>query len=178
MTREFLLLRHAKSSWDGPAQTDHARPLNAAGQEAAVAMRPILDQSSPPDLILVSSARRTLQTLQALGPFPDSTLVSQHDDLYLAPLPRLLHILHEVAPATGRVLLIGHNPGLAELALTLAEGQEMGTADPGVRRLADGFPTGALAVFTVLVPWRQLGIAGGTRLLRFVTPRDVRESAT
>ena len=63
--RQLLLLRHAKSSWDDPALSDHARPLNARGRRAATAMAQAMRELGlAPDIVLVSSARRTLQTLK------------------------------------------------------------------------------------------------------------------
>jgi phosphohistidine phosphatase len=67
--RQLLLLRHAKSSWDDPDLPDHARPLNARGKRAAAVMAAVMqDLGLAPDIVLVSSARRTLQTLEALSP--------------------------------------------------------------------------------------------------------------
>ena len=69
--RRLLLLRHAKSSWDDPALSDHARPLNSRGRKAAAAVAQLFHRLTlAPDLVLVSSARRTLQTLEALSPLP------------------------------------------------------------------------------------------------------------
>ncbi|USQ70926.1 histidine phosphatase family protein [Roseomonas mucosa] len=71
--RRLLLLRHAKSSWDDPALSDHARPLNSRGRKAAAAVAQLFHRLNlAPDLVLVSSARRTLQTLEALSPSPAS----------------------------------------------------------------------------------------------------------
>src|ERR1700712_4591409 len=92
--RQLLLLRHAKSSWDDPALPDHARPLNARGKRAAGAMARVMrDLGLSPDGGLVSSARRTLQTLEAFGPLPDSPIILPMDDLYLAPWTRLLELV-------------------------------------------------------------------------------------
>ncbi|MFC7538294.1 SixA phosphatase family protein [Siccirubricoccus deserti] len=64
-----MLLRHAKSSWDDPGLPDHARPLNARGRRAAAAIAQAMQELRlSPDIVLVSSARRTLQTLEALTP--------------------------------------------------------------------------------------------------------------
>ena len=71
------------------------------------------------------------------------------------------------------VMVIGHNPGLHDLAVQLAGGAR----DPGdARRLAEGFPTGALAEFVIPGAWRTLGPGGG-RLHRFVCPRDLPQLA-
>ncbi|MDJ0390502.1 histidine phosphatase family protein [Roseomonas sp. E05] len=175
--RQLLLLRHAKSSWDDPSLPDHARPLNARGKRAAAAMAGVMhDLGLAPDIVLVSSARRTLQTLEALAPLPDSPIVEPMDDLYLAPWPRLLEALHS-APETARsVLLIAHNPGLHDLALALAGPAGMAGRAPGTQRLAAGYPTGSLAEFAVAAPWRLLEPGSG-RLVRFIAPNDLPEMA-
>ena len=175
--RQLLLLRHAKSSWDDPKLPDHARPLNGRGRQAASAMRQALRQLSlSPDVVLVSSARRTLQTLEALGPWDETPLIEPMDALYLASAPELLAVLNGVAETARSVMLIGHNPGLHELAVLLAGEQGMESGTKAARQLAEGYPTGALAEFTVPGRWEQL-CGGGARLLRFVAPRDLPEMA-
>ena len=175
--RQLLLLRHAKSSWDDPKLPDHARPLNARGRQAAVAMRrAIRDLSLLPDVVLVSSARRTLQTLEALGPWDETPLIEPMDALYLATAPGMLAVLNGVAETARSVLLIGHNPGLHELALLLAGAAGTDEGNPAGRRLARGYPTGALVEFIVPGPWVQLR-GGAARLLRFVAPSDLPEMA-
>lgn len=181
--RQLLLLRHAKSLWDDPKLSDHARPLNGRGRDAARAMRLVMRELGlAPDLVLVSSARRTLQTLEALGPWDDLPLIEPMDALYLAPARAMLDVLHEVTETVRSVLLIGHNPGLHELAMILvganaftqqAVGPEQ---DDVLHRLAEGYPTGALAEFSIAGPWSGLG-AGGGRLLRFLAPADLPEVA-
>ena len=169
--RQLMLLRHAKSSWDDPGLSDHARPLNTRGRRAASAMADAMRELGlSPDLVLVSSARRTLQTLDALTPFEDGALVEPMDALYLAPWPRLLDEIHNTPETVRSLLLIAHNPGLHELALALLGPNEPDRAD--TRRLAEGYPTGALVEFTIASAWRQLE-AGGGRLVRFLAPRDL-----
>ncbi len=168
--RQLLLLRHAKSSWDDPRQSDHGRPLNARGREAAAGMRQaMLALGLAPDVVLVSSARRTMQTLEALLPWPDTPIIEPMDRLYLATAPQLLAVLNNVAETVRSVLLVGHNPGLHELAQTLA-GSSRDPADAA--RLAARYPTGALAEFAVPGPWHRLA-PGGARLVRFLCPRDL-----
>lgn len=169
--RQLLLLRHAKSSWDDPRLADHARPLNTRGRRAAAAMAGAMAELGlAPDVVLVSSARRTLQTLEALqldGP----RIVEPMDDLYLAPWPRLLDVLRGMPETARSVLLIGHNPGLHDLALALAGPAAM-AASAAARRLAPAYPTAALAEFAIASPWRGLE-AGGGQLVRFLTPADL-----
>jgi phosphohistidine phosphatase len=175
--RQLLLLRHAKSSWDDPRLSDHARPLNARGRRAARAMAAAMrDLGLAPDVVLVSSARRTLQTLEALGPLEGPPLIEPMDDLYLAPWQRLLEVLRRVPETVRSVLLIGHNPGLHELALALAGPAGMALAGPEGQRLAAAYPTAALAEFAIAVPWSALAPGCG-RLLRFLVPADLPEPA-
>ena len=173
--RQLLLMRHAKSSWDDPRLPDHARPLNARGRQAARGMRRAMHELGlVPDVVLVSSARRTLQTMEALEPWEDTPLVEPMDALYLATAPQMLLVLRGVAETARSVLLVGHNPGLHELAMLLAGAPAMAMGGTATRRLAEGYPTGALAEFAVAGPWRSLGEGGG-RLLRFLCPRDLPE---
>ncbi|HXT82303.1 MAG TPA: histidine phosphatase family protein [Acetobacteraceae bacterium] len=175
---QLLLLRHAKSAWDDATLADRDRPLNARGRRAASVMRQVMrDLGLIPDVILVSSAKRTLETLEALEPWDDTPLVESLDALYLATGPQLLSALQMVAETVRSVLLIGHNPGLHQLALTLADieaadsgGQGNGQGSGPGSGLAKGFPTAALAEFVVPGPWRRLDRGGG-RLVRFITPR-------
>jgi phosphohistidine phosphatase len=175
--RQLLLMRHAKSSWDDPKMPDHARPLNARGRQAAKAMRRAMrDLGLVPDVVLVSSARRTLQTMEALEPWEETPLVEPMDGLYLVGAPHLLQVLHTVAETARSVLLLAHNPGLHELAMLLVGPQAMAAGTPATRRLAEGYPTGALAEFVVAGSWRGLDEGGG-QLLRFLCPRDLPEMA-
>ena len=169
-------MRHAKSSWDDAQLSDHARPLNPRGRAAAEAMRTVMrDLGLAPDVILVSSARRTVQTLEALSPWDDTPLIEPMDTLYLASGTQLLQTLRGIAGTARSVLLIGHNPGLHELAIALV-GQAMSPANEMTRRLAEGYPTGALAEFAIAGHWHNLADGGG-RLLRFLSPRDLPEMA-
>lgn len=171
--RQLLLLRHAKSSRDDPKQPDRERPLNPRGRRAAVSMRRAMRRLRlEPDLVLVSPARRTLETLEALEPWDETPLIEPTEALYLGSATQLLTVLHGVADVVRSVLLIGHNPGLHELAVQLT-GPPAKAPDPdAARRMAEGFPTGALAEFTIPAPWWGLEPGGG-RLMRFLTPREV-----
>ena len=172
---QLLLLRHAKSSWDDPKLADRDRPLSKRGRRAAAAMRKaMLDLGLTPNVVLVSPSRRTLETLAALEPWDDTPLVEQVEALYLATAPQLLTILHGVNETVRSLMLIGHNPGMHELAVLLAS---TSVASDATRRMTTALPTAALAEFSVATQWQQLD-AAGTRLVRFLTPRDLAESAT
>lgn len=171
--RQLLLMRHAKSSWDDRDLADHARPLNPRGYQAATAMRGAIQSLALiPDQVLVSTATRTLQTLEALEPWPERPLVDPLDALYLAPSPMLLVTLRSTAETVRSLMLVGHNPGLHELALLLVGAHGMVLGNEHTRTLAEGFPSGALAEFSVPGPWHTLD-SGGARLVRFITPRSL-----
>ena len=170
---QLLLLRHAKSSWDEKELPDRDRPLAPRGRRAAGTIRQAMHSLGlTPDLVLVSPARRTMQTAEALEPWDETPLTDPVEALYLATASQMLAVLREVAGTVRSVLVIGHNPGMHELALALVGAGAMPKAGEAERQLAAGFPTGALAEFFIPGPWSQLGPGGG-RLLRFLTPRQL-----
>jgi phosphohistidine phosphatase len=148
------LLRHAKSSWKEDCD-DRERPLSRRGRGAAKHWRLRLPEAlGRLDLVLCSGSRRTRETLDlVLGDFAPPPRCLIEDGLYLAGREQLLRRLQRLDEAVGNVLVIGHNPGLQELAAALAAPQL-----PGYERLAAGkFPTAALASFRVAAPWAALG---------------------
>jgi phosphohistidine phosphatase len=168
----LLILRHAKSSWDNPALADYDRPLAKRGQKAAPRMgQEIGALGLRPGLILCSAAARARETLAlALPAIADPMPEVVYDDaFYMASPEALLAILRTLpagpdAPST--VMLVGHNPGLEELADLLVGGGE----DALVESMADKFPTGALAVFTFAAKdWSEVAPGSGT-LTHFLTP--------
>jgi phosphohistidine phosphatase len=167
----LALLRHAKSSWDASDLEDFDRPLNARGRAAAPVMGDALREFPfAPEIILCSPAKRTRETLHLIDP----NLSEPRDDvcfeqqLYLTNAETLLERLRHVPATAKTVLIVGHNPGLHELALMLA-----GRGDAkSISRLEDKFPTAALAILTFpQTAWRDVGPASGY-LEGFITPRD------
>lgn len=169
---QLLLLRHAKSSWDDASLPDRERPLNKRGRRSAAAVREAMHSLGlAPDVILVSPSRRTRETLAALEPWDETPVVETVEGLYLATAAQLLGVVRDVGETVRSLMLIGHNPGMHEFGVSLAG---KSSPDEAAHRLADGFPTGALAEFAVATPWRQIG-AGGGQLVRFLTPRELRD---
>src|SRR5262245_29809534 len=114
------LLRHAKSSWDDPALPDHERPLAPRGRrDAKLIADHLLRERIAPELVLCSPALRTRQTLELVRP-PGT--IELEDALYGASSEELLARLRTVPGSVESVMLIGHNPGLQDLALDLAAG--------------------------------------------------------
>ena len=126
------------------------------------------DLGLSPDVVLVSSARRTLQTLEAISPFADSPLVEPMDDLYLAPWPRLIDTLRRVPETARSVMLIGHNPGLEDLLLYLAPASE-------AQRDKDKLLTTA-TLARLNLPGHAWKLKRDIATLRhFIRPRDLRD---
>ena len=162
MTRHLILMRHAKSDWGSAGQRDHDRPLNARGRASAKALGHWLKaHGSLPDEILCSSAVRTQETCALLGLSTPPTLLKS---LYLAEAQEMLAVLQG---ATGKtVLMLAHNPGIAELAEDLV-------ADPPEHERFADYPTGAtlLAQFDI-ADWGDLRPGNG-KVEDFVTPREL-----
>jgi phosphohistidine phosphatase len=169
MMHMLHLLRHAKSSWKEDVE-DHDRPLNRRGRETARRVGKHLPAMvGTLDLVLCSSALRTRETLDlALAEFSPRPRSLIEDELYAASRERLMDRLRRLAEDDVNVLLIGHNPGLHELAVALAE-----ASSANFRVLASGkFPTAAYARFQVPVRWSELKCSRNV-LTDYVTPASL-----
>jgi phosphohistidine phosphatase len=167
MAHRLLLLRHAKSDWADATLPDRDRPLAKRGRKAAELIgEHLAAETLRPDLVLCSSARRTRETWERLGLEGVETLVE--DALYGASDEELIARLHAVPERSNAVLVVGHNPGVQDLAIALA-GPDLGER---AARLREKFPTGALAVFDVDGEWSGLS-PGPARLSEFVVPREL-----
>lgn len=167
MKRTLMLLRHTKSDWQSGAADDHDRPLNARGQRAAAVIGAYLNQQGlEPDLVVASSAVRTRQTcdlvLRHSGFQPSA---SRERALYLASPNKILNLLHGQPADAQCVMIVGHNPGLQELAVALTEASGSDAA-----ALRADFPTGALAIFETAEPWNKAG-PGSLSLTDFTYPK-------
>jgi phosphohistidine phosphatase len=163
------LLRHAKSSTKENVE-DYERPLSGRGRKTARRVGTSLSAKlAEVDLVLCSSARRTRETLDLLldelSPAP-RTLIE--DGLYLASRKKLMARLGRLDARDANVLLIGHNPGLHELAVALADENS-----PAFRALASGkFPTAACVSFRVPTDWSLLG-SSRHEVIGYVTPESL-----
>ena len=173
----LVLFRHAKSAW--PDVPDHDRPLARRGVRAAPVMgRWLRNAGLVPGQVLCSTARRARETWQfAQAGLAASPPVTFDARIYEASATDLLALIREVPPATGTLLLIGHNPATEDLALLLATppGARAGPsgAVPGdLERMRSKFPTAAIAVLEFPGTWPGL-VPGEARLTAFVIPRDL-----
>jgi phosphohistidine phosphatase len=167
--KRLYLLRHAKAEVGNPSQDDFDRSLAGRGRRAAESIGSVLAQrSDPPELVLCSPSRRTRETLDAILPVlkPQPQLRFERS-LYLADVGTLLERIEELPDAVERAMLIGHNPGMEELA------QRLTRSDPArqLASLAEKFPTAALAILTFSGHWSDA--SDGGRLEAFVRPRDL-----
>ena len=167
--RALVLLRHAKSDWPEDV-ADHERPLAGRGRRDAPAMgRWLREAGYRPDHVVCSTALRTRQTWELVRDELDVDPATEFEPrVYGATVQELLDVIGGAPASAGTLLVIGHNPGLEYLALTLA-----GDAPSDEReRMHRKFPTAAVAVFEWSGGWDQVA-AGATRLVRFVTPHDL-----
>jgi phosphohistidine phosphatase len=179
--RRLLLLRHAKTENDAPSGQDQDRRLDDRGRLDAAAIGSWIGRHPPlPDAVLVSTAVRTRQTWEIareamrntarnLAPEPR---VEFPAELYGADPAQLLQIVR-MAEATDpkRLMVIGHNPGMHELALALA-----GSGDAAAKKaLEDNLPTAGLAIFDFAIEdWNEVAFRRGI-LVRFTSPKLLRQ---
>lgn len=164
MSLRLILVRHAKSSWDDPSEDDHDRPLNARGRDAAPLIGQWLaERGHVPAEVVSSTARRTLETWDRMAPIlGESTVMRRDPGLYHAAAERMLEALNHCAASP--VLMLGHNPGIADFAARLLE------TPPDLPRFAN-FPTCATMVAEFDAPdWAQVDFGAG-RLVDFTTPK-------
>ncbi|MEZ2132210.1 MULTISPECIES: histidine phosphatase family protein [unclassified Sinorhizobium] len=168
--RRLILLRHGKSAWpNGVADQD--RPLASRGQKSAPVMGAYLAREElVPDLVLVSTARRTQETWKLVSTaLPPHVAKRDLTKLYAAAATEILKIVHAIEPSAATVMLIGHNPGLQAFALDLCREEDRDAR----RRLQEKFPTCGLAVIDFEANrWEDITPTSG-HLERFVTPRSL-----
>ncbi|TCK98888.1 phosphohistidine phosphatase [Shimia isoporae] len=163
MTLTLVLMRHAKSSWDDPLQSDHARPLNKRGRASAQAMGKWLTQKGYlPNELLSSTSERTRETYTRSGLSAPSTRFEYA--LYHASADTMLRFLQTATGAT--VLMLGHNPGIGHFAELMAK------QAPDHPRFFD-YPTCATTVFSFEADtWGDVHFSRGV-VIDFAIPREV-----
>jgi phosphohistidine phosphatase len=157
--RRLVLMRHAKA--ESVAPSDHERALAPSGRDAAAeAGRWLAAVGIAPDAALVSDALRTFQTWEQVA---DGAGWECHVDhsaaLYAAGADSAFDLLRDTDESVATLVVIGHNPTMAYLAELVDDGE--GDADATTDLVTRGFPTAALAVFTVAAPWSDLGPGAG-----------------
>jgi phosphohistidine phosphatase len=168
--KHLYLLRHAKSSWDDASLADHDRPLSKRGRGAARKVADYVQETGiRPELVLTSPSQRTRETLELVEPALAEAEVRFEPELYGASEAALLATLHGLPDDVESVLLLGHNPGMQQLAVALAG---RGDADL-VQRLRTKMPTAALVALTLPVDtWDEVTVGKG-ELVSYVVPREL-----
>src|SRR6201999_4338188 len=176
--RRLMLLRHAKTENNAPSGRDQDRRLDDRGRKDAAEIGGFIADHPPfPDCVLVSPAVRAHQTWElawaAMKDLVPPPRVELAPDLYGADPAQLLQSIREVSAVDPqRLMVVGHNPGMHELALALTDGGD--TA--GRRALADNLPTSGLAIFDFATDdWSDVAFRRG-RLVLFVSPKLLKQT--
>jgi len=168
MPRELLILRHGKSDWSAETD-DYNRPLKKRGKKGAQLIAGWLnDQALIPDHVVSSPATRAIDTARRVLTALDMDTRDIHADerIYEASLEELLGVLADCPPEAGRVLIVGHNPGLEDLLLHLVPTPPMQPEDGKL------LPTATLACLTMPDDWKTL-TQGSAGLLHLIRPASL-----
>ena len=167
--RRLILFRHAKAEAATPAQKDLSRALIERGRKDAARIGGYMaTHALTPDRVLVSPARRTQETWKLLSaafkPAPGAATVEK---LYDATPHAILAVIKDTPASAHTLLVVGHNPGLHEVALMLIASGDIDARE----RLNEKLPTSGLVIVDFTVDdWTRLYPKSG-RLERFVSPR-------
>ncbi len=162
MALKLILMRHAKSDWKGANLSDHDRPLNTRGRHDAPKIgHRLANRGHVPQVILCSTARRTVETYERTGL---KTQVQFHQSLYHSHAETMMEILQ--SSLSSDVMIIAHNPGIAQFA------EQIVAEPPDHLRFFD-FPTAATLVVTFEVKkWKEVVWKQGVAI-DFTVPKDL-----
>jgi phosphohistidine phosphatase len=170
--KTLTLLRHAKSGWNDPVARDFDRPLNPKGQRAAQLMGQHLRALGLAfDHVVASPAVRVVETIAEVGKGYGTSIDPAWDRrIYLASGVTLLDVVTALPDDADSVLLVGHNPGLEDLALMLVpqDGE-----NPLRDQLETKYPTATVTELALDIDnWADAAVGSAT-LVRFIRPRDL-----
>jgi phosphohistidine phosphatase len=168
--KTLTLLRHARSDWDDQVQRDFDRPLNPRGRRAARTVgREMKRLGLQFDYCIASPAVRVRETLGEVESAFGSLEPYLDERVYLADPETLLDLVRAAPDEAESLLLVGHNPGLEMLVLSLAARG----ASPLLGEVEVKYPTGTLAELSLPVErWADV-TEGRAQLIRFIRPRDL-----
>jgi phosphohistidine phosphatase len=176
--RRLMLLRHAKTENDAPSGRDEDRRLDERGRKDAAEIGGFIASHPPfPDSALVSPAVRAHQTWELAWAAMKDRVPELHVELvpniYGADPGQLLQCIRDASAADPqRLLVVGHNPGMHELALALTDGGD----EAGRRALADNLPTSGLVILDFATDdWNDVAFRRG-RLVQFVSPKLLKQT--
>lgn len=157
----LLVMRHAKSSWEDDSQNDHERPLNARGERDAPRMgRFLASKGLAPEVVLTSDAVRARQTTDAVIEAANWEVEPQvNNGLYLAEPLDMISTLSRIPVKVHCALLVGHNPGIAELVSGLVDEHTF-------------MPTAAVAQIELpITRWQEVNMGLPNKLIARYYPR-------
>ncbi|WP_102959135.1 SixA phosphatase family protein [Mangrovicella endophytica] len=162
----LLVLRHAHAAWPSPGARDFDRALDDRGRADAVQLSDTLGvHQLTADRVLCSSARRTRETLDGIRAALPADMPIEFCEALYAGGPDVYLAQARAQQGAASLMVIGHNPAVEELALTL-----VGGGDPSLcARLRGGFPTCALAVISFHGCLADIAHGKGT-LTHFLVP--------
>lgn len=163
MLTHLLIMRHAKSSWSDGRLSDHERPLNTRGQKSAEAVGAALHaRGYAPDIIWSSDAARTRQTaMRLIRAIPGAQTVEYSPDFYHASAAQVIGLCGRQIEPDGRLMLLGHNPGWAELHSYFTQRE-------------DDFPTAACTVLARTYKGDGDWLTPQAwRMIDYIVPRDL-----
>ncbi len=171
--RRLLLLRHAKTERAEPGERDRDRKLTKRGRaDAPVIGAYMAHHGLVPDLVLVSPVMRAEETWALLAKaFAKEPPVVKEEGIYNAGHEKLIAIIRKTRDAHA-LLVVGHNPGLHDLAMALIASGDVEARE----RVNEKLPTSGLVVIDLpFDDWSRLHPSAG-RLERFVSPRLIEEA--
>jgi phosphohistidine phosphatase len=166
----IAIMRHAKSDWGQPGLADFDRPLNERGRKAAKRVgRELKHRKIGFDRVIGSPAARVRETVVELEEGYGEPLSAQFERrIYEAGVDALFELVRMIPEHVHAPLLVGHNPGLHQLVLRLASGDDELRA-----RISDNLPTGALALIELpAARWDEVEPGTG-RISELILPREL-----
>jgi phosphohistidine phosphatase len=166
--RRLILLRHAKTERVAPGERDRDRKLTKRGRADASAIGAYMARHGlVPDVALVSPAKRTQETWALLAPaFAKAPKLINEERIYNADTEALIEVIG-AARGAHCLIVVGHNPGLHDVAVQLIAAGDVAARE----RVAEKLPTAGLVVIDLAFDdWSKLHRHAG-RLERFVTPK-------
>ena len=182
--RRLMLLRHAKTEHDAPSGQDQDRRLDDRGRLDAAAIGSWIGRHPPlPEAVLVSTAVRARQTWEIAGQAIKDALREpaassrRSNSSTTSTAPNRRSCCRSSAwprsPIPQRLLVIGHNPGMHELALMLT-----GSGDAAAKKaIEDNLPTAGLAILDFAIDdWSEVAFRRG-KLVRFTSPKLLKQAS-
>jgi phosphohistidine phosphatase len=171
--KRLFLLRHAKAQPADAGIEDFDRTLMLSGMQDAGAMARYLRKNDHAvELILCSTAARTVQTAELMLQELNCE-IDYRDNLYLADAPKIVAAVRGAPPGVGALMVVGHNPGLETCAGLLAREPVRSKERARHEALDEKLPTCALAILDFDIGrWRDMAQGAG-KLADFVRPKDI-----